>query len=62
MVVKGPPWIPKQDKFDPYWSFAEEDMQLLQSWGLNAIRLVKSYVWLTVWCFSTLNMPPKIDC
>lgn len=39
VVVKGPPWIPRQDKFDPYWSFSEEDMQLLQKWGLNAIRL-----------------------
>ena len=38
VVVKGPPWIPRQDKFDPYWSFSEKDMQLLQSWGLNAIR------------------------
>ena len=38
VVVKGPPWIPRQDKFDPYWSFVEEDMQLLQEWGLNAIR------------------------
>ena len=38
VVVKGPPWIPRQDKFDPYWSFVEEDMQLLQAWGLNAIR------------------------
>ena len=38
VVVKGPPWIPRQDVFDPYWSFVEEDMQLLQDWGLNAIR------------------------
>ncbi|XP_064403689.1 endoglycoceramidase-like [Halichondria panicea] len=38
VVVKGPPWIPRTDKFDPYWSFCEEDMKLLQSWGLNAIR------------------------
>ena len=38
VVVKGPPWIPRQDKFDPYWSFVEEDMQLLKEWGLNAIR------------------------
>ena len=40
VVVKGPPWIPRQDVFDPYWSFVEEDMQLLQDWGLNAIRSV----------------------
>ena len=38
VVVKGPPWIPRQDKFDPYWSFVEEDMQMLKDWGLNAIR------------------------
>ena len=38
VVVKGPPWIPRQDEFDPYWSFVEEDMQLIKDWGLNAIR------------------------
>ena len=38
VVVKGPPWIPRQDKFDSDWSFSKEDMQLLQEWGLNAIR------------------------
>ena len=38
VVVKGPPWIPRQDVFNPYWSFVEADMQLLHDWGLNAIR------------------------
>ena len=38
VVVKGPPWIPRQDEFDPHWSFVKADMELLQAWGLNAIR------------------------
>ncbi|KAL5463688.1 hypothetical protein EMCRGX_G032612 [Ephydatia muelleri] len=39
VVMKGPPWLPATDKFDPIMSFVEEDMQLLQDLGLNAIRL-----------------------
>ncbi|XP_065883588.1 endoglycoceramidase-like isoform X2 [Dysidea avara] len=39
VVVKGPPWIPIVDKFDPDWSFSKEDMQALQKLGLNGIRL-----------------------
>jgi len=38
VVVKGPPWIPNVDKFDPDWSFSKEDMQALQKLGLNGIR------------------------
>ena len=38
VVMKGPPWLPAMDKFDPIMSFVEEDMQLLQDLGLNAIR------------------------
>ena len=40
VVVKGPPWIPRVDEFDPQWSFAEDDMKLLQQWGMNGIRWV----------------------
>ena len=40
VVMKGPPWLPAMDKFDPIMSFVEEDMQLLQNLGLNAIRYV----------------------
>ena len=38
VVVKGPPWIPRTDSFDPRWSFAEKDMEYLNALGLNAIR------------------------
>ena len=38
VVVKGPPWIPKVDTFDPDWSFSKDDMQALQKLGLNGIR------------------------
>lgn len=39
VVFKGTPWIPLTDKFDPYMSFSEQDMQYLKDWGLNTIRL-----------------------
>lgn len=38
VVVKGPPWIPVVDKFDPDWSFSTKDMETLQQLGLNGIR------------------------
>ena len=38
VVVKGPPWIPVVDKFDPDWSFSTKDMESLQQLGLNGIR------------------------
>lgn len=39
VVVKGPPWMPHTEgQFDPFWSFVEEDMQLLRENGLNGIR------------------------
>jgi len=27
VVVKVPPYMPRTDKYDPTWSFAEEDMK-----------------------------------
>ncbi len=42
VVVKGPPWMPKvEGEFDPFWSFVDADMALLQENGLNGIRWVK---------------------
>ena len=38
VVVKGPPWLPELETFDPLESFVEKDMQTLQELGLNAIR------------------------
>ena len=38
VVVKGPPWIPVMDRFDPDWSFSTKDMETLQQLGLNGIR------------------------
>jgi len=38
VVVKGPPWIPNVDSFDPEWSFSIQDMETLQQLGLNGIR------------------------
>ena len=39
VVVKGPPWMPRTEgQFDPFWSFVEEDMELLHENGLNGIR------------------------
>lgn len=38
VVVKGPPWIPETEGFDPRWSFSEKDLQTFESLGWNAIR------------------------
>ena len=39
MVVKGPPWMPVTNgPFDPFWSFVDKDMALLQENGLNGVR------------------------
>jgi endoglycosylceramidase len=39
IVYKDKPWYPKLDVFDPQFSYCDEDMKLLKSWGFNAIRL-----------------------
>lgn len=41
VVVKGPPWLPELQEFDPLKSFVEKDMQTLQELGLNAIRCIR---------------------
>lgn len=38
-VFKGPPWLPQTMGFDPHLSLSDVDAQLLQSWGLNGVRL-----------------------
>ena len=43
VVVKGPPWIPLTDSFDPIWSFSEKDFQTFESLGWNAMRF-KTYI------------------
>lgn len=39
VVMKRYPYIPETSQFDSVLSFSEEDMQNLESWGLNIIRL-----------------------
>ncbi len=39
VVYKSPPYLPQTDYFDWELSFSEKDMQYLQEWGLNVIRL-----------------------
>ncbi|KAJ7545001.1 hypothetical protein O6H91_09G102300 [Diphasiastrum complanatum] len=39
VVVKGPPWLPDVDAFDPLHSFCDRDIVLMQSWGMNVVRL-----------------------
>lgn len=39
VVMKAPPWHPRTDLFDPHLSFADADIALLRSWGLNVVRL-----------------------
>ena len=39
VVVKLPPFIPNTDKFDPYFSFTDEDITILKRLGINLVRL-----------------------
>ena len=39
VVYKEPPWLPTNDTFDTQNSLVAEDMQQLQDWGFNVIRL-----------------------
>lgn len=39
VVYKSAPWLPILDHFDPQLSFSTQDMQYLQDWGINVIRL-----------------------
>ncbi|CAM6081915.1 unnamed protein product [Calypogeia fissa] len=39
VVVKGGPWHPRVDAFDPQSSFTDEDIALLKEWGMNVVRL-----------------------
>lgn len=38
-IVKGPPWIPSREGFDPMTSLTAEDFRMMRSAGLNLIRL-----------------------
>jgi endoglycosylceramidase len=38
-VYKGAPWLPSMGAFDARYSLGAEDAEMLQSWGLNGIRL-----------------------
>eukprot|EP00927_Polykrikos_kofoidii_P049371 TRINITY_DN43436_c0_g1_i1.p1 TRINITY_DN43436_c0_g1~~TRINITY_DN43436_c0_g1_i1.p1 ORF type:complete len:534 (-),score=70.98 TRINITY_DN43436_c0_g1_i1:135-1736(-) len=39
VVYKDPPYFPSKTAFDSNLSFTEDDVDLLQSWGVNLIRL-----------------------
>ena len=39
VVVKLPPFIPDTEKFDPYFSFNDEDISILKRLGINLVRL-----------------------
>lgn len=38
-VYKAAPWLPSMGAFDARYSLGPEDAEMLQSWGLNGIRL-----------------------
>eukprot|EP01105_Mastigella_eilhardi_P009124 TRINITY_DN216_c0_g1_i1.p1 TRINITY_DN216_c0_g1~~TRINITY_DN216_c0_g1_i1.p1 ORF type:complete len:511 (+),score=116.74 TRINITY_DN216_c0_g1_i1:17-1549(+) len=38
-VYKEPPYYPNTDVFDPQLSLTDEDMQHMEEWGVNAVRL-----------------------
>lgn len=39
VVVKGPPWLPRRDKYNPKTSLVGEDFSFMQEAGINLIRL-----------------------
>ena len=39
VVVKLPPFIPDTEKFDPYISFTDKDIEILKRLGINLVRL-----------------------
>ena len=39
IVVKLPPFIPDTEKFDPYISFTDKDIEILKNLGMNLVRL-----------------------
>ncbi|KAL3693190.1 hypothetical protein R1sor_006841 [Riccia sorocarpa] len=39
VVVKGSPWHPRLEAFDPQFSFTNADIALLREWGMNVVRL-----------------------
>jgi endoglycosylceramidase len=39
VIVKGPPWLPRLDRFDPLTSLVEEDFVYMKQVGINLLRL-----------------------
>jgi endoglycosylceramidase len=39
VVVKLPPYLPKDDEFDPIYSIVEKDLQYMKAWGVKMVRL-----------------------
>ena len=46
IVYKLPPYIPKTDKFDPYFSLSKEDISIMKKLGFNLVRL--GIIWESV--------------
>lgn len=46
VVVKLPPFIPDTETFDPYFSFTDEDISILNRLGINLVRL--GIIWESV--------------
>ena len=42
-VVKGPPWHPSTDGFDPFTSLSDDDFKIMQRMGFTVIRL--GFMW-----------------
>ena len=39
VVVKGSPYLPEMDEWDPQMSLTEEDVQQMVEWGVTIVRL-----------------------
>ena len=46
VVYKLPPYIPKTDSFDPYYSLSDEDISYMKKMGFNLVRL--GVIWESV--------------
>ena len=43
VCVEQFPWHPQLDEWNPRWSLVAEDMQYMQRWGFNGVRLGESH-------------------
>merc|ERR1740139_67700 len=64
VVVKLPPYLPREDEFDPIYSIVEKDLEYMKMWGIKLVRL--GVLWEAVetapgvWNYDYLNSLDKL--